>query len=143
MPTPPTLAPIARALSVRQPWAELILRGEKPAEYRRRPTRVVGERFFLYAAKRPGPAEIFDAMDLAPADLPTGLLVGTAIIAACRPATAAEWPAGLGAGDEPGWAWVLTDVRRLPAPIPPDRHPQPTWFRPFRAAREVRRDRAA
>src|SRR5215216_5886466 len=40
-----------RALSVRQPWAELILRGVKTVEYRSRPTRIVGERFWIYASK--------------------------------------------------------------------------------------------
>jgi hypothetical protein len=38
-----------RALSIRQPWAELILRGVKTVEYRSRPTRVIGERFHIYA----------------------------------------------------------------------------------------------
>src|SRR5687768_18607703 len=40
-----------RALSIRQPWAELILRGVKKIEYRSRPTRLIGERFYIYAAK--------------------------------------------------------------------------------------------
>jgi hypothetical protein len=39
------------ALSVRQPYAELILRGIKRIEYRTRPTRIVGERFYIYASK--------------------------------------------------------------------------------------------
>src|SRR5215208_2508989 len=42
-----------RALSIRQPYAELILRGIKTVEYRTRPTRIVGERFYIYATKRP------------------------------------------------------------------------------------------
>ena len=33
-----------RALSIRQPYAELILRGIKTVEYRSRPTRIIGER---------------------------------------------------------------------------------------------------
>ena len=41
-----------RALSIRQPYAELILRGVKTVEYRSRPTRIVGERFWIYATKR-------------------------------------------------------------------------------------------
>jgi predicted transcriptional regulator len=41
-----------RALSVRQPFAELILRGIKTVEYRSRPTRKIGERFWLYASKQ-------------------------------------------------------------------------------------------
>src|SRR5688572_21152433 len=43
-----------RALSIRQPWAELILRGIKTIEYRSRPTRIVGERFWIYASKGAG-----------------------------------------------------------------------------------------
>jgi ASCH domain len=40
-----------RALSIRQPYAELILRGIKTVEYRTRPTRIIGERFHIYASK--------------------------------------------------------------------------------------------
>ncbi len=39
-----------RALSIRQPYAEEILRGIKKVEYRNRPTRVLGQRFYIYAA---------------------------------------------------------------------------------------------
>jgi len=31
-----------RALSIRQPYAELILRGIKPIEFRSRPTKIIG-----------------------------------------------------------------------------------------------------
>ena len=41
------------ALSIRQPYAELILRGIKTVEYRTRATRIIGERFHIYAAKKP------------------------------------------------------------------------------------------
>ncbi|MDB5318878.1 MAG: hypothetical protein JWN40_509 [Phycisphaerales bacterium] len=40
-----------RALSIRQPYAELILRGIKTVEYRSRSTRIIGERFHIYASK--------------------------------------------------------------------------------------------
>jgi predicted transcriptional regulator len=36
-----------RALSIRQPYAELILRGIKTVELRSRSTRIVGERFYM------------------------------------------------------------------------------------------------
>src|SRR5258706_10255101 len=39
-----------RALSIRQPYAELILRGIKTVEYRSRSTRIIGERFHIYAS---------------------------------------------------------------------------------------------
>ena len=42
------------ALSIRQPYAELILRGIKTVEFRSRPTRIVGERFLIYASKSKG-----------------------------------------------------------------------------------------
>jgi hypothetical protein len=45
-----------RALSIRQPYAELILRGIKTVEYRSRPTPIIGERFFIYASKAAGKA---------------------------------------------------------------------------------------
>src|SRR6476660_5519374 len=41
-----------RALSIRQPYAELILRGIKTVEYRTQPTRIIGERFYIYASKQ-------------------------------------------------------------------------------------------
>jgi len=40
------------ALSIRQPYAELILRGMKRIEYRSRPTRRIGQRFYIYASKQ-------------------------------------------------------------------------------------------
>ena len=42
-----------RALSIRQPFAELILRGIKTVEYRSRPTRIIGQRFHIYASLAP------------------------------------------------------------------------------------------
>ena len=89
-----------RALSIRQPWAELILRGVKTVEYRSRPTRVIEERFWIYASQRPrvggppGTPRVW-SRDLAPpgggppqwmmelarelilaGELPTGVIVG-------------------------------------------------------------------
>jgi len=43
-----------RALSIRQPYAELILRGIKTAELRTMPTRIIGQRFHIYACKGSG-----------------------------------------------------------------------------------------
>jgi len=40
------------ALSITQPYAELILRGRKTIEYRSRPTRKIGQRFAIYAARK-------------------------------------------------------------------------------------------
>ena len=39
------------ALSIRQPYAEFILRGIKTAELRSRGTTIVGESFYIYACE--------------------------------------------------------------------------------------------
>jgi len=39
------------ALSIRQPYVELILRGIKTIEYRSKPTKIIGQRFWIYASK--------------------------------------------------------------------------------------------
>lgn len=106
-----------RALSVRQPYAELILRGEKKVEYRSRPTRI-RERVYVYASKRPGEAEDFDEAHLRPEDLPTGVLAGTVEVVGCT-------------GEPLVYEWRLANPERLPEPLKPKRHPQPVWFHPF------------
>ncbi|NJL31899.1 MAG: ASCH domain-containing protein [Phycisphaerales bacterium] len=72
-----------RALSIRQPYAEEILRGIKKIEYRSIPTRIIGERFYIYATKVPGKPDRFAALDAKPGDFPTGVLVGTVEISKC------------------------------------------------------------
>src|SRR5205823_5046542 len=96
-----------RALSIRQPFAELILRGIKTAELRSRSTRIVGERFWIYASRKKWsvgsgqwpvksadnivvpteklPAwmiELAEQVKMIPSDalLPTGVIVGSAVI---------------------------------------------------------------
>ena len=133
-----------RALSIRQPWAELILRGVKTVEYRSRPTRIIGERFWIYASQQyavgskqgggkgvwsrdlspPGEGPPEWMMELARAlvlreKLPTGLIVGSAVIEAVTP------------GDGGGFRWHLAGVERSAEMRKPTRHPQPAWFRPF------------
>jgi predicted transcriptional regulator len=48
-----------RALSIRQPYAELILRGIKPIEFRSRPTKIIGERFYIYASQQWAEGKLF------------------------------------------------------------------------------------
>lgn len=131
-----------RALSIRQPFLELILSGRKTIEYRSRPTRIVGERFYLYASRTwatgggakawsndlsmPGDAlppwmtELAEGMRLfREGALPTGLIIGSAVIDRVTP------------GADGLFRWHLADVERLQTPRKPTRHPQPAWFRPF------------
>jgi hypothetical protein len=135
------------ALSIRQPFAELILRGIKTAELRGRPTKIVGQRFYIYAAKKKLPVdscqlpvkawssdlqvghppawmiELAEQIKLLPEgiDLPTGVIVGSAVIEKIIPPFHSD----------DLYQWVLTDVRRLHRCRKPARHPQPVWFRPF------------
>ena len=112
-----------RALSIRQPWAQMILRGEKTTEYRSRPTKIIGQRFYLYAPKASGP--------MGAPGLPTGVIVGTAILSRCagpvpRPESLRD--SGLG---EWVYEWHISEVRPLARPRKPARKPQPVWFKPF------------
>ena len=133
------------ALSIRQPYAELILRGIKTVEPRSRATKIVGERFYLYASRKSpaagGSLPVW-SNDLAAAQpppprwmielaeqvgmiddaeqllLPRGVIVGSAVIEKVSriPST--------GSG-QAMYRWHLADVRRASRLRKPARHPQP------------------
>lgn len=105
------------ALSVRQPYAELILRGEKRIEYRKVPTNFP-KRVYIYAALRPRSTDAFAIADAAPGDLPTGVIVGTVEIVDCRKTRR-------------GYEWDLARPARAKRKLKPRRKPQPVWFYPF------------
>src|SRR5262249_25276777 len=106
-----------RALSIRQPYAEQILRGTKRFEYRSRPTSI-RERVYIYAARKPGPEREFARLGVSPGDLPTGVLVGTVEITDCT-------------GSPGDYRWRLARPKRLRHSLTPTSHPQPSWFNPF------------
>ena len=54
-----------------------------------------------------------------PGELPTGVIVGSAVIERVTP------------GDGGMYHWHLRDVTRLARLRKPRRQPQPAWFRPF------------
>jgi len=110
------------ALSIRQPYAEEILRGTKRIEYRTRATKIIGERFYIYASK--GKLPVASCQLPEGKELPRGVIVGTAVISRCQPTTNNSQPTTL-------YEWHLTDVKRLARPRKPKRQPQPVWFRPF------------
>jgi hypothetical protein len=149
-----------RALSIRQPFAELILRGIKTVEYRSRPTRIIGERFFIYATKRelsvdrcqlPVKGGIW-SRDLAvpghtpdERPLPPWMIELAEGLRMWKPG---ELPTGVIVGSAivercagpivpsslspgPYYQWHLTGVERLAQLRKPKRHPQPAWFNPF------------
>ena len=132
----PPLSPL-RALSIRQPFAELILRGIKTIEYRSRPTRIIGERFLIYASRSPAKRswssdlamphglpdwmlELAEQIKLIPADLelPTGVIVGSAVIEKVSRVDSM-------------YRWHLADVERAETLRKPRGRPQPVWFQPF------------
>src|SRR5262249_52856213 len=106
-----------RALSIRQPYAELILAGRKSVEYRSRPVRLRG-RVYVYACKSPGPAEVYSRNRLDAADLPHGVLVGTVEIVDCT-------------GSDGEYQWHLARPQRLKRPRAVTAMPQPGFFWPF------------
>ena len=106
-----------RALSIRQPYAEQILRGTKQFEYRSRPTSI-RERVYIYAGLKPGPEAEFRRMRIQPGELPTGLLVGTVEVIDCT-------------GVPGDYKWHLAHPKRLRRPVRPTKQPQPAWFNPF------------
>lgn len=156
-----------RALSIRQPYAELILRGIKTIEYRSRATRIVGERFLIYASRQwagrgnggmiewgndameepaeqrpthsiipssihssspvlsdnlepsappPWMVELANGLRLFGRDLPTGVIVGSAVITAVT------------RRHDGMYEWRLADVRRAKRLRKPRGRPQPVWF---------------
>ena len=108
-----------RALSIRQPWAELILRGKKTVEYRSQRTNIRG-RVYIYASlakPEPGDEEV-------EGELPRGVIVGTVEITGCE-----------GSGGE--FEWLLANPERLPEPLAVQGQPQPGFFFPFGRAEDT------
>jgi hypothetical protein len=110
---------ITHAISIRQPYIELILRGIKKYEYRSTLTRSTG-RVYLYAAKKP---VIDDAAwrkaEKQRGELPTGLIVGSVVISGC------EWSEKDGC-----FRYKLESPKRLRKHLVPNSQPQPKFFRP-------------
>lgn len=127
------------ALSVRQPWVELILYGIKTIEVRSRPTRIRG-RVLLYsslkAADQPPSTEASSRLHSCHSELETGLLLGSVEIVDCRELVEADTVSTCLSEIPSGkhFAWVLRGPRRLSPVLKPSRHPQPVFFRPFEGA---------
>ena len=143
------------ALSIRQPYAELILRGIKTVEYRSRPTRIIGRRFHIYAAKKSADfGELSRAVgsrqwagktwsrDLAvPAAgdaLPDWMIELAEQVGMIE--AGALLPTGVIVGsavivkvtrNHDLFEWHLAGIERAKKLRKPSGHPQPVWFRPF------------
>ncbi len=112
-----------RVISIRQPWAELILQGRKTIELRTWETKMRG-RLAIHASKTPYKRAAFEAHGVAPDSLPRGALVGTVEVVEMIRFTPQSWEAlreeHLASGDFPGdlVGWKLSNPERFPQPIP-------------------------
>jgi hypothetical protein len=133
-----------RALSIRQPFAELILRGIKTVEYRSRPTRIIGRRFHIYASKGAAAAgKAVWSRDLAvpPREaLPAWMIELAEQVGMIEPGALALLPRGVIVGSaviekvsrvDDVYRWHLADVERAQTLRKPRGRPQPVWFHPF------------
>lgn len=112
--------PSGRAISIRQPYVEDILRGKKKFEYRSRPTKIRG-RVFLYASLSPGEDNYWKKMKLNPGDLPTGVIVGSVEIVDCIEIKNGEY-----------FGYKLKSPKRYKQYLKPKTQPQPCFFFPFK-----------
>ena len=124
------------ALGIRQPWAELILRGIKTIEIRSSQTRIRGP-IYVYASKKlaktPHAEKAIEKVGLNVEELPRGVLIGTVEIVDSFPvqqkhAAAAGVPAEL---LKDKFGWKLANPQRLQTLIIPDYLPYGVWFYPF------------
>jgi ASCH domain-containing protein len=103
-------SPIVKIISVRQPWAGLIVHGIKDVENRTWPTRY-RKPFLIHAALRTD-AVTADEIERrfaarVPLDLPLGAIVGVATIVDCVRKHPSKWFQG-------PHGFALTDARPLP-----------------------------
>src|SRR4029453_4731460 len=110
---------IERAISIRQPWVEQILRGEKKAEYRSRPTKI-RERVYIYASLTPADSPpAWKKLGKQPGELPTGAIVGSVEITDCR------WDQR-----KQCYAYVLRAPLRLRKSLAAKNQPLPAFWKP-------------
>jgi len=111
-----------KAITIRQPWAELILQGRKTIELRSWQTKI-RERVVVHAGKEVKRAAC-EAYSLDAGSLVRGALVGYVDIVDVVGLDQGNWeelrPQHLALGDYPGGlvGWRLANPERLPEPIP-------------------------
>lgn len=95
-----------RALSIKQPWADLILYQGKDIENRswRLPPHMVGQRIYVHAGKRADP-------DCSPPPERLGAILGEVTIVGCVTSHHSEWFVG-------PYGFVLADPKPYQEPIP-------------------------
>lgn len=125
------------ALGIKQPWAELILRGRKTLEVRTMNTRVRGP-IYLYASKKasmhPAARHAAGELEIDERKLPRGLLVGAVELYASRPAAVGDGRAACLPPEmlDRNYVWQLRNPQRFVKPVSVWFLPYGVWFYPFR-----------
>jgi hypothetical protein len=125
-----------KALSIKQPWADLIFMGTKKVEMRATETNV-RERVYIYASNSTVDEQgqqRCQELNIDPDVLPRGMIIGTVQIIGCLPSRRgdAEKSGGLMDIQTEGWyTWYLARPRRLKRDLFPKHNPQPGFFKPF------------
>lgn len=111
---PPEQMPKLKGLSIREPFAEFVLR-RQTEEYRGVACKIRG-RIYIYAGLGKYPAdvaaEIAAETGLNPDDFPRGVVIGTVEVVGCTPFD-----------DGDGFAWHFANPIRLTEPIAPSNAP--------------------
>ncbi len=109
---------IKRAISIRQPYVELILQGQKVKEFRSRRT-LIRERVYLYVAKTPNDDPTsWRKSGKEPGSLPSGKIVGSVEIIDCKETSNGQF------------AYVLAYPKRLRSHLFAKNQPQPGFWIP-------------
>ncbi|HZD66078.1 MAG TPA: ASCH domain-containing protein [Acidimicrobiales bacterium] len=102
-----------KALTVRQPWASLIMAGDKDVENRSFATTHRG-RLAIHAAARPDPEGLASHAHLLDSDYPLAAVLGTVVLVDVVRGHHSEWAI------PDCWHWVLADPEPLADPVPLD-----------------------
>jgi hypothetical protein len=113
-----------KALSIRQPDAEAIMRGVKPIDFRSRSTDIRGQ-IYIYASlwryiaqEEAKMMKMYGMTDIKCDDLPRGVLIGTVDIWDCT-------------GKDRHFHWHIRNPQRAIKMLKPTNHPKSIWFDPF------------
>ena len=106
-----------KALSVKQPWAALLVEGLKTIEVRSQPTKHRG-RLLICASKVPKDVFWLDPVDKVHRLLHAGCMIGIVDVIDCRPLLKKDAAAALAPFQAGAWAWVVKPVTYVrPDPI--------------------------
>lgn len=102
----------AKVLTIKQPWAELIMTGRKDVENRTWRTEYRGV-LWIHSAKEPDLAAWLEHRgELGPGADSSGLIVGSVVLIDCVKGFDSEWAM------PDHWHWVIRGARRLRTPVP-------------------------